>query len=143
MRFGYWYPLCHSHRADAVRTYRVDRVRSVELCPESFATPDDLDPATLLEQHLGIGWEFETRVVFDAPAAEVSRYAASPMGRLEPLDDGRRCVLVGATSDPAINAGEWLAAMPIPFWVEGGIELREAVAAVAARLTDALGPSVG
>lgn len=140
VRFGYWYLLCHSHRADAVRTYRVDRVQSVDLCAQVFTAPDELDPAALLEQHLGVGWEFETRVVFDAPVEEVSRYAASPMGRLEPLDDGRRCVLVGATSNPAMYAGEWLAAMPVPFSVEGGLELRAAVAVVAARLTSALGP---
>jgi hypothetical protein len=39
-------------------------------------------------------------------------------------------------------AGEWLAAIPIPitFHVEGGPELRAAVAAVTARLAAALGP---
>jgi hypothetical protein len=36
-------------------------------------------------------------------------------------------------------AGEWLAAIPITFQVEGGPELRAAVAAVTARLTAALG----
>jgi hypothetical protein len=36
-------------------------------------------------------------------------------------------------------AAEWLAAIPITFHVEGGPELRAAVADVAARLTAALG----
>jgi hypothetical protein len=35
-------------------------------------------------------------------------------------------------------AGEWLAAIPIPFHVTGGPELRAAVAAVTERLTAAL-----
>jgi hypothetical protein len=35
-------------------------------------------------------------------------------------------------------AQEWLANVPIPFRVEGGDELRAAVSAVAARLTDAV-----
>jgi hypothetical protein len=48
-------------------------------------------------------------------------------------------VLVGTTSNPAMYAGEWLAAIPIRFQVEGGPELRAAVAAVAERLTAALG----
>ena len=30
VRHGRWYLLCHSHRADAIRTYRVDRVRAVQ-----------------------------------------------------------------------------------------------------------------
>ena len=59
------------------------------------------------------------------------------MGRLERSGDGTRCVLTGTTSNPAMYAGEWLAAIPIPFHVEGGPELRAAVAAAAARLTAA------
>jgi hypothetical protein len=47
-------------------------------------------------------------------------------------------MLTGTTSNPAMYAGEWLAAIPIPFRVEGGPELRAAVAAVATRLTSAL-----
>jgi hypothetical protein len=40
-------------------------------------------------------------------------------------------------------AGEWLAAIPIPFRVEGGPELRAALAALTARLTAALAPPAG
>ena len=36
-------------------------------------------------------------------------------------------------------AGEWLAAIPVPFHVEGGPELRAAVEALTARLAAALG----
>jgi hypothetical protein len=38
-----------------------------------------------------------------------------------------------------VYAGEWLAAIPIPFHVAGGPELRAAVAEVTKRLTAALG----
>jgi hypothetical protein len=89
-------------------------------------------------QHLGAGWEFQTKVTFDAPCDEVARYVRPPMGRLERSGDGARCVLTGTTSNPAMYAGEWLAAIPIPFHVKGGPELRAAVAAAAARLTTAL-----
>jgi len=67
----------------------------------------------------------------------LARYVSPPMGRLEPAS-GHRCVLTGTTSNPSMYAGEWLAAIPIPFHVEGGPELRAAVAAVAERLTSAL-----
>ena len=135
VRHGRWYLLCHSHRAGAVRAYRIDRIWSVGVCDEWFRAPDeDLDYVDLLEQHLGAGWEFETRIVFDAPWQEVARHVRPPMGRLERAGDGERCVLTGTTSNPAMYAGEWLAAIPIPFHVEGGPELRAAVAAVAERL---------
>jgi hypothetical protein len=97
----------------------------------------------LLEQHLGSGWQFKTEVVFDAPCREATRYIRPPMGRLSSIDDDARCVLTGTTSNPAMYAGEWLAAIPIPFYVAGGPELRAAVMAVTERLTAALGAAPG
>ena len=139
VRHGRWYLLCHSHRADAVRAYRIDRIQSVAGDGEQFRAPADLDYVDLLEEHLAAGWEFETKVVFDAPCDLVARYVRPPMGRLIRSDDGARCVLTGTTSNPGMYAREWLAAIPVPFHIDGGPELRAAVAAVTARLTAALG----
>jgi predicted DNA-binding transcriptional regulator YafY len=141
VRHGRWYLLCHSYRADAIRTYRVDRVRTVRQTAHEFDPPGDLDPVAVLEENLGTGWEFPTRVVFYAPMAEVAPWIRPPMGRLQPTEDG--CVLVGSTSNPAMYAQEWLAAVPFAFRVEGGDELRAAVAAVATRFAAALAPQDG
>ncbi len=135
VRHGRWYLLCHSHRADAIRTYRVDRVRAVQQTAHEFEPPDGLDPVAALEENLGTGWEFPTHVVFDAPLAEVAPWIRPPMGRLEPSGDG--CVLVGSTSNPAMYAQEWLASVPFTFRVDGGQELRAAVATLAARFAAA------
>jgi predicted DNA-binding transcriptional regulator YafY len=136
-RHGRWYLLCRSHRADAVRTYRIDRVREVTQTAQTFVPPDGLDPVAALEENLGAGWEFPTRVVFHAPAAEVAPWIRPPMGRLSP--EGDRCVLTGSTQNPRMYAEEWLARTPFPFHVEQGPELRAAVAALAARFTEAAG----
>jgi predicted DNA-binding transcriptional regulator YafY len=88
VRHGRWYLLCHSHRARAVRAYRIDRIQSVDAAGEQFRPPGDLDYVDLLEQHLGTGWEFETRIVFDAHCEEAARYVRPPMGRLERTGDG-------------------------------------------------------
>jgi len=138
VRHRRWYLLCHSHRADAVRTYRIDRVRAVRQLPHGFTPPDDLDPVAALEAHLGVGWQYPTRVVFHAPQERVAPWIRPPMGRLTP--DGDRCVLVGSTRNPAMYAQEWLAVVPFDFTVEEGPELRAAVAAVAARFSAALLP---
>jgi predicted DNA-binding transcriptional regulator YafY len=132
VRHGRWYLLCHSHRADAIRTYRVDRVQAVRETDHVFKRPEGLDPVAALEEHLGLGWEFPTRVVFDAPAEEVAPWVRPPMGRLEPAGEG--CVLVGSTSNPAMYAQEWLTRVPFTFRVEGGEELRAAVVTLASRL---------
>lgn len=136
VRHGRWYLLCYSHRADAIRTYRVDRIRELHQTAHEFEPPEVLDPVAALEENLGTGWEFPTRVVFDAPVAEVAPWVRPPMGRLEPSGEG--CVLVGSTSNPAMYAQEWLAGMPFAFRVEGGQELRAAVATVASRFAAAL-----
>ncbi|MFF8907529.1 helix-turn-helix transcriptional regulator [Streptomyces olivaceoviridis] len=135
VRHGRWYLLCHSHRAGAIRTYRVDRVRAVRPTAHAFAPPEDLDPVAVLEENLGLGWVFPTRVVFAAPLTEVAPWIQPPMGRLEPSGDG--CVLVGSTRNPAMYAQEWLARVPFAFRVEGGQELRAAVAELGARFTAA------
>ncbi|MFD7450191.1 helix-turn-helix transcriptional regulator [Kitasatospora sp. NPDC059827] len=137
VRRARWYLLCHSHRADAVRTYRIDRVRAAEELPAGFRMPEGLDPVAVLEHHLGTGWAYPTRVLFDAPAERVAPWVGAPMGRLEPVG-ADRCVLVGSTRNPAMYAREWLAAVPFPFRVEDGPELRDAVAALAARFAAAV-----
>jgi len=136
VRFGRWYLLCYSHHAEAVRTYRVDRVRASQQTTRPFEPPADLDPVAALEENLGVGWEFSARVVFEAPLSEVAHWIRPPMGRLEESGDG--CVLVGSATTPAMYAQEWLANGPFAFRVEGGPELRAAAAAVAARFAAAV-----
>jgi predicted DNA-binding transcriptional regulator YafY len=138
VRHGRWYLLCHSHHAGAVRSYRVDRILAVERTRQSFTPPDGLDPVAALEENLGSGWDFPARVVFEAPCSEVTPWIRPPMGRLRPHASG--CLLVGSTSSPAMYAQEWLAAIPFAFRVEGGEELRAAVAALASRCAAAVAP---
>jgi predicted DNA-binding transcriptional regulator YafY len=135
VRFGRWYLLCHSYRADAIRTYRIDRIRAVRPLPQRFTPPDGLDPVAALEENLGAGWKYPTRVRFHEPYDRVAPWIRPTMGRLEP--DGDRCVLTGSTRNAEMYAQEWLAAIPFAFTVEEGPELRAAVAAVAERFAAA------
>lgn len=136
VRAGRWYLLCFAHHVHAVRTYRIDRIQAVQVGTFTFEPPKDLDPVAMLEENLGTGWPFETRVVFLAPLEQVKPWFHAPMGRLEPHPEG--CVVVGTTSDPGMYAGEWLASIPIPFRVEGGAELRAAMATLVERLSASL-----
>lgn len=132
VRHSRWYLLCRSHRADAVRTYRIDRILDVVELEESFEPPADLDPVSSLEEHLGVGWEFTTRVVFEASLEEAQRWVHPAMGVLTRHTDG--CVLEGSTSNPTMYVREWLARIPLPFRVEGGPEIADALRSVAAQL---------
>ena len=136
VRHGRWYLLCWSHAAGAPRTYRLDRIRGVDVLEQRFAPPADLDPVSDLEHHLGVGWEHDVEVVLDATYDDVAPQLPRAWGRLEPHGDNRT-LLRGSTSNPTMYA-EWLASVPVPFTVVGGPELREAVRATGQRLLDSV-----
>jgi predicted DNA-binding transcriptional regulator YafY len=137
VRHGRWYLLCRSHSVDALRAYRVDRVRSVELLDDTFVPPTDLDPVALLEEHLAAGWEYDVEVLIDAPVEDVARCLPRTLGRLEPVDAGTTR-LVGSTSNPWWYA-EHLAAVPASFRIVRCPELQEAARVLGQRLLAAGG----
>lgn len=136
VRHGRWYLLCWSYAAQALRAYRVDRVRSVEALDATFDPPADLDPVALLESHLSVGWEHEVDVVFDAPLDDVARWVPRALGRLEQLEDATTR-LVGSTSNTWSYAAQ-LAGVPAAYRVVGGPELRAAALAIGERLVAAV-----
>lgn len=140
VRHGRWYLLCWSHPADAVRTYRIDRVHDVEVLDAGFTAPPDLDPVATLEENLAVGWELEVEVVIEAAYDDVARRMPRALGRLEPLDEGTTR-LVASTSN-ALWYAQQLSAVPVPFRVVGGPELAACVREVGQRLLAAV-PSTG
>ncbi|QIX28401.1 WYL domain-containing protein [Nocardioides sp. JQ2195] len=135
VRHGRWYLLCHNHRANALRAYRVDRVGSVTTLEKGFVPPDDLDPVGLLEEHLSAGWEHEVEVVVDAPVG--SFWFPRALGRLEAVDDSHTR-LTGSTSNPWMYA-ESLATLPVPYRIVGCDDVRAVAREVAERMLAATG----
>lgn len=136
VRHGRWYLLCRVHRGDARRAYRIDRVRGVAVLDTTFEPPAGLDPVAALEEHLAEGWEFGTEVLIEAPAAKVAERLHTTLGRLEPIDDVS-CRLVGTTSNPWWYA-EQLSALPGPYRIVGGLELRATAREIAERMLAAV-----
>ena len=132
VRHGRWYLLCWSHTSDARRAYRIDRVGAVEALEHTFVLPAELDPVAVLEEHLAVGWEYEVEVLIDGPLDRVGRCIPRTAGRLEAVDGGT-CRLVGSTSSPWWYA-ELLAAIPAPYRIVRGPEVREAARALGRRL---------
>ncbi|MEV6492164.1 WYL domain-containing protein, partial [Actinoplanes sp. NPDC051633] len=124
VRHGRWYLLCWSHAVQARRAYRIDRIRGVDQCDEPFEPPAELDPVAMLEEHLAVGWDFETEVIIDAPAERVRRCLPRALGELRDEAAGG-CRLSGTTSNPVWYA-EQLAMLPAPYRIAGGPELRSA-----------------
>jgi predicted DNA-binding transcriptional regulator YafY len=132
VRHGRWYVLCWSHRAEARRVYRIDRVRDVEALDDQVSPPADLDPVAALEEHLAVGWEYDVEVIIDAPARVVERCLPRALGRLEPFG-AHASRLVGSTSNPTWYA-EQLAALPVPYRIVSCPELRAAVRVIGQRM---------
>lgn len=135
VRHGRWYLLCWSHTSNGRRAYRIDRVRGVEVLAERFEAPAGLDPVAVLEEHLASGWEYSAEVVIEAAADAVAPCVPRTLGRIEAVD-AATCRLVGTTSNPWWYA-EQLAAVPVPFRIVGGAELRHTAGVLGRRLLDA------
>ena len=140
VRHGRWYLLCWSRTASrtsggALRAYRIDRVREVEVLDATFSPPADLDPVAMLEKHLAVGWEYDVELVIDAPLDTVGRCVSRALGSLEPLD-AETTRLVGSTSNPVWYAGQ-LAAIPASYRIVRCPELQEAARVLGQRLVEA------
>ena len=132
VRHGRWYLLCHSHAADARRAYRIDRVRGVDVLDDTFTPPANLDPVTLLEEHLAVGWEYDVEILIDAAVDAVAPCVPRSLGRLEPLD-AATTRLTGSTSNPTWYATQ-LAAVPATYRIVDCPELQEAARVIGERL---------
>lgn len=135
VRHGRWYLLCRSVSASAVRAYRVDRIRDLQLLDDCFEPPTPLDPVATLEAHLASGWDYETEVLIEAPLDVVARCVPRTLGRLEAVDDATTR-LTGSTSNP-ISYAEGLVLVPAPYRIVRGPELRAAARALGQRMTAA------
>jgi len=136
VRHGRWYVLGWSHAADARRMYRIDRIRSVEVLPESFEPPADLDPFQALEEQMSQGWPYAVEIEIAAPLDEVRQWVRRSLGRIEAIDE-ERTRLTGTTENLYWYASE-IAELPVPYKVVGGPEIREAVRNLAQRLADSV-----
>lgn len=132
VRHGRWYLLCWSHRSEARRAYRIDRVAAVEVLAATFAPPMDLDPVAELESHLAVGWEYEVEILIDAPLELVARCVPRVLGRLNSIDTATSR-LVGSTGNPTWYA-EKLAVLPVSYRIVRCPELQSAVRKLGQRM---------
>jgi len=88
--YGRWYMHGWCHLRKGPRTFRVDRVRRIDLLPQRFEPPVDFDIQGAIMQSIALtrsGWDVE--IVVDAPVEQVQRYIAPPTALLEARSDGR------------------------------------------------------
>ena len=125
----YLHGWCHLRRAR--RTFRVDRITTAVLLPETFRTPSGLDVAAAVETSLATSWdEWTVSVLLHAPLDVVRATIPRYVGIAEPVDaTTTRLRLTTRNLDATVLR---LSDHTLAMTVEEPVELREAFARRAA-----------
>jgi predicted DNA-binding transcriptional regulator YafY len=126
---GFWYLIAHDHVRDALRTFRVDRIKDARVGDGiASAPPRDFDPVAHLRRSLAsIPGAHQVSVLLELrPELAQSRLPDS-LGELTATDDGVRL-------DVQVESLDWiarvLAGLGCRFRIERPAELRRTVAAL-------------
>jgi predicted DNA-binding transcriptional regulator YafY len=138
---GRWYLTGADAGTGEVRTFRLDRVAAIEPLPATFEVPAGFDGAAAVVTAIaGAPRRHLVSVLVAGTAEQVRRSLPATLATVQedPGDPERVRVLIRA------ERLDWvpglLAAMDLPFDVEGPDELRPLLRALAQRLTAAAGP---
>jgi predicted DNA-binding transcriptional regulator YafY len=138
-RVGRWYVVGRCHLRSGLRSFRLDRVRSVEALAVKFSRPRGFDVLDhLRESTATLPRAFSVEVLLHTDLQTAQRVLFSAAGVLEWVGDG--VLLRGQVDDLRWFAQE-LARLPFDFEIRKPAELREALEVVARRLLRASGES--
>lgn len=129
-RSGGLYVVGHDHKSDEIRTFAVERIRSLELCETSFDIPDSFDFDAWSASSFGVIAEPATkvRVRFDARwVTYVEEHTWHPSQALTPLPGGG--VEMGLEVGDTADLRAWILSFGAGAEVLEPRELREAIAA--------------
>ncbi|MFC6023249.1 helix-turn-helix transcriptional regulator [Plantactinospora solaniradicis] len=129
---GRWYVTGHDHLRGEIRTFRLDRIVSVDVGTGTFSAPDGFDPVGHVTRSLaGVAYRWEVEVLLEADLEQARRRVPPSMAELTATDDG---ILLRARAEDLTGMAQMLAGLGWPFTVVRPEELRAAVTGYAARL---------
>jgi predicted DNA-binding transcriptional regulator YafY len=132
-RRGRWYVVGWCGLRDCLRSFRVDRVVTVEITETRFERPKDFDAlAHVVESIALLPRQHEFSVLLKTDVATARAQVIEALGVLKPCAEGVR--LSGSADDLVWVAGE-LGRCTFDFVIEAPDALREALREQAARLT--------
>jgi len=138
---GRWYVTGHDHGRDDVRTFRLDRIASVEQGDGAYDVPADFDAGAQVVAGIGaVLWSHEVAVVLRTTLAEAREQLPPSVGRLSEHADG---VLLETRADRLDGMARMLAGLGWDFEVVTPDALRDEVVALADRLRAAAARGTG
>jgi predicted DNA-binding transcriptional regulator YafY len=131
---GRWYVTGLDHRSGQIRTFRLDRIATLQTTaePQSAARPEGFDPIAHVTASLAaVPYTHQTRVLLETTLAEARKRLPRAAGTLEEAAGG---VLWIARVEDLDGMARMLAGLGWPFTVREPADLRQAVARLATRL---------
>jgi predicted DNA-binding transcriptional regulator YafY len=130
---GRWYLAAHDHTRDALRTFRVDRMRRAALgVGAALAPPDGFDAVAYVSRSLArTPWPFEVEVLLDLRLEEATRRLPATVAEFAEADGGTLLRM-------GVSSLDWmarvLASLDCDFTIRKPAELRASVGTLAERL---------
>lgn len=130
--YGRWYLHGWCHLRQDRRTFRVDRIRRIDLLPQTFVPPEDVDALTAVESSLAMSRDWKVRVRVHAPLDEVRKHVPRIFAVLEPESDETTLLLASAEE---LQWFAWrLISLPCDFTVLEPDALRDALRTIGERV---------
>jgi predicted DNA-binding transcriptional regulator YafY len=110
-RWGWWYLVGYCHLRQALRTFRVDRIRELSLLEETFEWPAEFDLHAYLESELSARPQIRVQLHFLPQAADLVRAERFYWDEIEEQEDGS-IIATQMSDDLAYTARMTLSAGP-------------------------------
>jgi predicted DNA-binding transcriptional regulator YafY len=131
--YGRWYVHGWCHLRQDRRTFRVDRIRRIDVLPATFKPPEGLDVMAAIQESIAMAhsnWRID--IVVDAPLEELREYLPRQFAVLEEFD-AERTRLQASSSN--LDWFAWrISSLPFPMTIIEPQELRQTFRDAAARL---------
>jgi predicted DNA-binding transcriptional regulator YafY len=131
--YGRWYVHGWCHLRQDRRTFRVDRIRRIDILPTTFDPPEGFDVMAAIQESLAMAHsDWQVEIVVDAPLEELRAYLPRQFAVLEEID--------ATTTRLRASTGnlDWYAwrisDLPYPMTIIEPQELRQTFRDAAARL---------
>jgi predicted DNA-binding transcriptional regulator YafY len=130
---GRWYLAAHDHTRDALRTFRVDRMRGITVTDvPALPPPDGFDAVAHTSASLArVPWPWEVEVLLDLPLDRAAQRVPGTMAELAAADGGTLLRMRVSSLDWTASV---LAGLNCAFTIRRPEELRASVHALAGRL---------
>lgn len=87
---GRWYLHGYCHLRQDRRTFRIDRIRRVDVLPQEFEMPADLNVIKAIQESLAMSWQnWMVEIELDCPIDEAREEIPPTFAILDELPDGR------------------------------------------------------